>query len=66
MSGFDWNGNGYHDAGDSYMDYEIINDKGSGGGNRPSGGSNGGNGCLTTIGGIAIVLLFLYLLGSCS
>ena len=26
MSGFDWNDNGHRDAGDSYMDYEIMND----------------------------------------
>ena len=26
MSGFDWNGNGHHDVGDSYIDYEIMND----------------------------------------
>ena len=28
MSGFDWNGNGRVDAGDWYIDYEIMNDKG--------------------------------------
>ena len=27
--GFDWNGNGHRDFGDSYMDYEIANDNGS-------------------------------------
>ena len=64
MSGFDWNGNGYHDAGDSYMDYEIMNDKGGGGGHG-SGGGSGGNGCGCFL-GVVIVLGLLYLLGSCS
>ena len=27
MSGFDWNDNGRRDMGDSYMDYEIMNEK---------------------------------------
>ena len=38
--GFDWNGNGHRDAGDSYMDYEIMNDKGGGGGGHGSGGGS--------------------------
>ena len=66
MNGFDWNGNGYHDVGDSYMDYQIMNEHSSGG----SGGSNGsdgsggdGCGCLTII---FMILGLLYLLGSCS
>lgn len=25
MNGFDWNGNGQRDIGDSYIDYEISN-----------------------------------------
>ena len=63
MSGFDWSGNGYHDAGDSYMDYEIMNDKG-GGGDHGSGGPGGsGCGCVMMV---IIVLGLLYLLGSCS
>lgn len=62
--GFDWNGNGHRDVGDSYMDYEIMNDKGGGGGHGSGGGSGGsGGGCL---GAIIMVLLLLYLLGSCS
>lgn len=60
--GFDWNGNGHRDSVDDYMNYRAANDRGGGGG---SGGS-GGSGCLTTIGGIAMVLIFLYILGSCS
>ena len=39
MSGFDWNGNGRHDFGDSYIDYEIFNDisnNSSLGGGRPA------------------------------
>ena len=54
MSGFDWNGNGHHDAGDSYMDYEIMNDKGNGGGS--SGG--GGFGC----GGVVILIVVIMLI----
>lgn len=64
--GFDWNGNGSRDSFDGYMDYKLSgSDKGgnSGGGGN---GNGGGDGCLTTIGGIALVALFLYLLGSCS
>ena len=62
--GFDWNGNGHRDAGDSYMDYEIMNDKGSGGGPGGSGGSGGsGCGCFMMV---VMVLGLLYLLGSCS
>ena len=64
MNGFDWNGNGHRDIGDSYIDYEISNNSGGGSGNHNSGGS--GDGCFTTIGAIAIILVFLYLLGSCS
>lgn len=62
--GFDWNGNGHRDAGDSYMDYEIMNSKGGGGGSGGSGGSGGdGCGCVMMIG---LVLGLLYLLASCS
>lgn len=65
MNGFDWNGNGYRDVGDSYIDYEIMNSSsGSGGGNHGSGGSGGdGCGCLTIV---FMILGLLYLLGSCS
>jgi len=66
MNGFDWNGNGYRDVGDSYIDYEIMNDSNGSndGGNHGSGGSGGdGFGCLTTI---FMILGLLYLLGSCS
>lgn len=43
MSGFDWNGNGRIDAGDKYIEYEIMNDEDS----SSSGGSDGGGcGCL--------------------
>ena len=34
----DWNGNGREDAGDWYIDYEIMNDDGGG-------GSSDGSGC---------------------
>ena len=64
MNGFDWNGNGHRDIGDSYIDYELSNGSGGRSGNNNSGGSS--DGCLTTIGAIAIILAFLYLLGSCS
>ena len=40
----DWNGNGREDAGDWYIDYEIMNDNGGGG---DSDGS--GCGCLLLI-----------------
>ena len=63
--GFDWNGNGHRDIGDSYIDYELSNGSGGGSCNNNSGGS-GGDGCFTTIGAIAIILVFLYILGSCS
>ena len=65
MDGFDWNGNGYRDAGDSYIDYEIMNGSGgSGGGNHGSGGSGGDDcGCLTIV---FMIVGLLYLLGSCS
>lgn len=66
MNGFDWNGNGHRDIGDSYIDYELSNGSGGGSGNRGSGGGSGGDGCFTTIGAIAIILAFLYLLESCS
>ena len=57
MSGFDWNGNGYEDAGDWYMDYEIMNDKGGSGGGSPGGGSGGdGCGCLLLIVIILIII----------
>lgn len=57
MSGFDWNGNGRRDAGDSYMDYEIMNDKG---------GGSGEDGCGCIFLGIAIffgVALILQIFG---
>ena len=66
MNGFDWNGNGYRDAGDSYIDYEIMNSSGGSGGdgNHDSGGSGGdGCGCLTIV---FMIFGLLYLLGSCS
>lgn len=56
MSGFDWNGNGHHDAGDSYMDYEIMNEKGGGG---SSGGGSGGDGCGCVGIVVAIVAIML-------
>jgi len=62
--GFDWNGNGNRDSFEDYMDYELS----SGGGSKVSGngGSGGsGDGCFTTIGIIAIMLVGLYILGSC-
>lgn len=62
--GFDWNGNGHRDIGDSYIDYELSNGSGGGSGNGDS-GDGSGDGCLTTIGAIAIMLVGLYLLGSC-
>lgn len=62
--GFDWNGNGHRDVGDSYMDYKIMTDKG-GGGCHGFGGGSGGNGC-GCLGGVIMVLALLYLLGSCS
>lgn len=64
--GHDWNGNGHRDTFDGYMDYKISGSDKGGGSHRSGGGGNGGDGCLTTIGGIAIVLFLLYLLGSCS
>ena len=64
--GFDWNGNGSRDTFDEYMDYKASGSDKGGGNHRPSGGGNGGDGCLSTIGAIAILLFFLYLLGSCS
>ena len=64
--GFDWNGNGHRDAGDSYMDYEIMNDKGGGGGRGSGGaGGSGGSGCGCFM-MVVMVLGLLYLLGSCS
>lgn len=65
MSGFDWNGNGRVDAGDWYIDYEIMNDEGHGGGNHGSSGGSGGDGCGCLI-YIFMFLAFVYLLGSCS
>lgn len=60
----DWNGNGHRDVGDSYMDYEIMNDKASKNRKSSNGGSGGkGGGCLFAI---LIVVGLLYLLGSCS
>ena len=62
--GFDWNGNGSRDSFDNYMDYKLSgSDKGTGSGGP--GGSGSGDGCLTTIGAIAIMLVGLYLFGSC-
>lgn len=57
--GFDWNGNGSRDTFDDYMDYKLS------GSDKGSGGSGGGDGCLTSIGAIAIMLVGLYLFGSC-
>jgi len=64
MNGFDWNGNGHRDIGDSYIDYELSSGSDGGSSNGGSGGGSG-DGCLTTIGAIAIMLVGLYLLGSC-
>ena len=61
FNGFDWNGNGSRDSFDNYMDYKLSGSDNGGG----SGGSGGGNGCFTTIGAIAIMIVGLYLLGSC-
>lgn len=58
MHGTDWNGNGRVDAGDWYIDYEIMNDNGGGGG---SGGGSDGDGCgclLLMI--IALVVISLF------
>lgn len=63
--GFDWNGNGSRDTFDDYMDYKLSGSDKSGGGSGGSGGPGGGDGCLTTIGAIAIMLVGLYLFGSC-
>lgn len=64
-SGFDWNGNGSRDSFDNYMDYKLSGgDKGISG-SGGSGGSGGGDGYLTTIGAIALMLVGLYLIGSC-
>ena len=41
MNGFDWNGNGHRDIGDSYIDYELSN--GSGGSSGNGGSGDGGN-----------------------
>jgi len=63
--GFDWNGNGSRDTFDDYMDYKLSgSDNGSNGPSR-SGGSGGGDGCFTSIGAIVIILVGLYLFGSC-
>ena len=60
--GFDWNGNESRDSFDDYMVYKLSgSDKGSAG----FGGLGGGDGCLTTIGAIAIMLAGLYFFGSC-
>jgi hypothetical protein len=50
----DWNGNGREDAGDWYIDYEIMNDNGGGGGNSDGSGC----GCLLLI---FVALLFISL-----
>jgi hypothetical protein len=59
MSGFDWNGNGRRDAGDWYMDYEIMNDDGGGGGGSDGGGGVG-CGCLCLIVIALIVQSFIW------
>lgn len=59
MSGFDWNGNGYEDAGDWYMDYEIMNDKGGGGSGGNGGKDNDGCGCLLLIVIVLVLISFL-------
>ena len=64
--GFDWNGNGHRDTFDGYMDYKLSGSDKGGGNGSGNGGSGGGDGCFSTIGAIAIILLFLYILGSCS
>ena len=63
MHGTDWNGNGRVDAGDWYIDYEIMNDNGGGGSGGSGGNEGGGCGCFTAV--IMLLGLF-YLLGSCS
>ena len=58
MHGTDWNGNGRVDAGDWYIDYEIMNDNGGGGG---SGGGSDGDGCgclLLMIIALGVISLF--------
>lgn len=57
-SGYDWNGNGHRDAGDSYIDYEIMNDNG-GGSDYGAGGrsSRGGCGCVLAVIIIVVILL---------
>lgn len=62
MHGRDWNGNGRIDAGDRYIDFEIMNDNDGGGG---SGGGSGGDGC-GCFTAVIMLLGLLYLLGSCS
>ena len=57
MHGTDWNGNGRVDAGDWYIDYEIMNDNGGGGGS--SGDDGGGCGCLLlAFGALLFISLF--------
>lgn len=53
----DWNGNGREDAGDWYMDYEIMNDNGGGGKKDGSGDEKGCSGCLFAIIVVAIILI---------
>lgn len=65
MNGFDWNGNGSRDTFDDYMDYKLSGSDNGNGGSGGSGGSGGGDGCFTTIGAIAIILVGLYIFGSC-
>lgn len=64
FNGFDWNGNGSKDTFDDYMDYKLSCSDNSSGGSGGYGGSGGGDGCLTSIGVIAIILAGLYILGS--
>ena len=53
----DWNGNGREDAGDWYMDYEIMNDNGGGnGGGSGNGNGDGCAGCLLVIIAAVIIL----------
>ena len=57
----DWNNDGNYDWQDSAMDYMVYKSVTGGGG-----GSGSGGGCLSFIGTGFIILLVLYLLGSCS
>ena len=61
MAGTDWNGNGRVDAGDWYIDYEIMNEKNGGGGGGGSGDDGGaGCGCLCLIVIALIIQSFIW------